>query len=126
MKKCPVCGKEKDPVEFHKDKSRPGGLQWQCIECAERKRQAKKARFPGFPVEASDIQNLRNDELMGWISAQIRRHGRGVPKSGGALGREAIGAVIQAGTRDVDYLKTLALRAVQRAYQRIRRINKKC
>ena len=33
MKKCPMCGIEKDDSEFNKNKSQPSGLSSYCKEC---------------------------------------------------------------------------------------------
>lgn len=72
MKYCPECKKNKPYYDFHKDRSRPDGLKWLCIECAKAKR-SKKDIVSAMP-EAEFMKLLENKELHKFINTEAKRY----------------------------------------------------
>lgn len=64
MKTCPKCNVLKNDLDYHKDKTRPGGLAWECKLCANQKDREKYRLNPDRSRAASKAWQQKNPEAV--------------------------------------------------------------
>jgi hypothetical protein len=120
MKHCPTCNETKQNYRFHKDKSRPDGLNWQCIECTKARRQERRdaQTRENMRDNATFNELYRDPELQKYVEQQTRKYARQRPELQLDLAQEAWFAIAAEPSTSADELKRAAHRAVERTYRR--------
>lgn len=117
MKRCPTCGTDKPETDFHRDRTRPDGLRWECKQCVKEKRQQPREQAVRERMASdTEFNAALSPHLKAYIDRQVKRYGRGNPDVQDDLTQEAWIAVATADTGE-DLLK-VAHRAVERVYRR--------
>ena len=98
-KVCSKCGIEKDVGEFHKNRSKPGGLSRQCKECVCSRMRARYADNPCVFREKSAAWNNNNPQ-----KAASRRRKTYVSNRNTEIARSKAQNVVRSGGLTDDYV----------------------
>lgn len=70
MKRCTVCGEEKDLCEFHKDKKTKSGVRSECNECRSKKSRERRKTDKEYRDKQRGYVRARKKEIKEYLYSQ--------------------------------------------------------